>query len=165
MWSEVQEAELSASWVELPESGWGALMGRAAGRENLRRHPSSDADKVVTGYTEHAGVRHDFEGPFTATDRQGVDDDIDSYLRDADVPPRPRGYVWLIRVPVGHASPEGFLDDVESSILRAAGAVTHPKRLRPIFAAVLRGFYAQGPRFRSGHRARAGDHADHFPGA
>lgn len=143
MWSEVQEAEPSASWVELPENGWGALMGWAAGRENLCRHPSSDADKVVTGYAEHAGVRHDFEVPFTAGDRQGVDDDIDSYLRDADVPPRPRGYVWLIRVPDGRASPEDFLADVDTAILRAAGAVTHPKRLRPIFAAVLRDFYAQ----------------------
>jgi hypothetical protein len=144
MWSEIQEAEPSASWVELPENGWGALMGWAAGRENLRRHPSSDADKVVTGYTEQAGVRHHFEVPFTAADRQGVDDDIDSYLRDADVPPRPRGYVWLIRVPDGHASHEAFLADVDAAILRAADAVTHPKRLRPIFATVLRDFYAQG---------------------
>ena len=144
MWSEVKEAEPSASWVELPENGWGALMGWAAGRENLRRHRSLDADRVVTGYIEHAGVRHPFEGPFTAADRQGVDDDIDSYLRDADVPPRPRGYVWLIRVPSGHTSPEAFLVDVDSAILRAAGTLTHPKRLRPIFAAVLSDFYAQG---------------------
>lgn len=143
MWGEVQEAEPSASWVVLSENGWGALMGWAAGRENLRRHPSSDADRVVTGYTEHAVVRHHFEGPFTAADRQGVDDDIDAYLRDADVPPRPRGYVWLIRVPDEHASPEAFLADVDTAILQAAGAVTHPKRLRPIFAAVLRDFYAQ----------------------
>ena len=143
MWSEVQEAEPSASWVELPENGWGALIGWAAGRENLRRQPSSDADRMVTGYTEHAGVRHHFEVPFTAADRQGVDDAIDSYLRDADVPPRPTGYVWLIRVPEGQTSPEAFLADVDTAILRAAGSVTHPKRLRPIFAAVLRDFYAQ----------------------
>jgi hypothetical protein len=144
MWSEVQEAGPSASWVELPENGWGALIGWAAGRENLRRHPSSDADRVVTGYIEHDGVRHHFEGPFTAADRQGVDDDIDSYLRDADVPPRPRGYVWMIRVPDGHVSPDVFLADVDTAILRDAGSVTRPKQLRPIFAAVLRDFYAQG---------------------
>ncbi len=144
MWSEVQEAEPSASWVELPENGWGALMGWAAGRENLRRHPSSDTGRVVTGYTEHAGVRRYFEEPFTAADRQGVDNDIDVYLGDAGLPPRPGGYVWSIRVPDGHASPEAFLADVDTAILRAAGSVTHPKRLRPIFAAVLRDFYAQG---------------------
>lgn len=143
MWSEVQEAEPSASWMELPENGWGALMGWAAGSENLHRQPSSDADTMVTGSTEHTGVRHHFEVPCTAVDRQGVDDAINSYLREADVPPRPRGYVWLIRVPDGHASPDDFLSDVDTAILRAAGAVTHPKRLRPIFAAVLRDFYAQ----------------------
>ena len=90
--------------MELPENGWGALMGWAAGSENLRRQPSSDADRMVTGSTEHAGVRHHFEGPLTDVDRQGVDDAINSYLREADVPPRPRGYVWLIRVPDGHVT-------------------------------------------------------------
>jgi len=144
MWSDVREAEPSASWVELPENGWGALLGWAAGQENVRRHPSSDAGRFVSGYTEHAGVQHHFEGPFTAADRQVVDDDIDSYLRDADVPPRPRGYVWLIRVPDGHGSREAFRADVDTAIIRAAGSATHPKQLRPIFAAVLRDFYAQG---------------------
>jgi hypothetical protein len=143
MWSDVQEAEPSASWVELPENGWGALMGWAAGEENLRRHPSSDAGRTVAGYAEHAGVRTPFQEPFTSADRQEVDDDIDTYLRDADLPPRPRGYVWAIRVPDGHASPETFLADVDAAILRAANAVVDPKQLRPIFAAVLSDIYAE----------------------
>ena len=142
MWSDVQEAEPSASWVELPENGWGALMGWAAGTENLRRHLSSDAGRTVTGYTEHAGERQYFEEPFTAADRQGVDDDINAYLQDAGLPPRPSGFAWLIRVPDGHASPDAFLADVDSAILRATEGTVHPKQLRPIFEAVLRGFYA-----------------------
>jgi Family of unknown function (DUF5956) len=58
MWSDAQDAEPTASWVELPENGWGALIGWVAGRGNLGR-----------------------------------------------------GYIWMIRVPGGHESPEAFLAD------------------------------------------------------
>ena len=142
MWSDAHEAGPSASWVELPENGWGALIGWAAGNGNLGRHPASDAHRTITGTIEKAGVVRHFEEPFTAADRQGIDDDINAYLRDADLPPRPRGYVWMIRVPAGHRSPEAFLADVDSAIHRAAGSVTSPERIRPIFDAVLRSFYA-----------------------
>jgi hypothetical protein len=117
-------------------------MGWAAGAENLRRRPSSDSGRTVTGYTEQAGVRRYFEEPFTAADREMVDDAIDEYLRDADLPPRPRGYSWYIRVPDGHGSPDSFLADVDAAVLRAAEGAVHPRQLRPIFEAVLRDFYA-----------------------
>jgi hypothetical protein len=58
MRSDVNVAEPSASWPELSENGWGALMGWAAGEENLRRHPISDAGRTVTGYIERAGERN-----------------------------------------------------------------------------------------------------------
>ncbi|WP_374102510.1 DUF5956 family protein [Arthrobacter sp. ISL-65] len=48
----------------MSENGWGALMGWAAGEENLGRHPSSDVGRTVTGYTEHAGERTPFAEPF-----------------------------------------------------------------------------------------------------
>ncbi|HEX9229349.1 MAG TPA: DUF5956 family protein [Arthrobacter sp.] len=144
MWNDVREGEASASWVQLPENGWGALIGWAAGRDNLRRCPSSDAGKTVTGHIEDANGRTPFEEPFTAVDREGVDVDIDTYLGAADVPPRPRGFVWMIRVPDGHTSPGAFLADVDDAIFRAADSVTHPKRLLPVFTDVLRDFYARG---------------------
>ena len=144
MWSDVPEAEPSAAWVELPENGWGALIGWAAGAENLRRHRSSDTGRTVTGHTEHAGVRQSFEQPFTAADREGIDDDIDAYLREADLPPRPRGYSWLIRVPDGHTSPDAFMANVDAAILGAADGAVNPRQLRPIFATVLADFYAGG---------------------
>lgn len=145
MWSEVQEGGPSTSWVELPENGWGALMGWAAGRDNLRRSPSSDVGRTVTGYIEDAHGRTPFVEPFTAADRESIDDDIDMYLRDAGVPPRPRGFVWMIRVPHGHMSPEAFLADVDGAILRASDdSVTHPMQLLPVFADVLRDIYARG---------------------
>jgi hypothetical protein len=142
MWSDVPEAEPAAAWVELAENGWGALMGWAAGAENLRRHPSSYAGRTVTGHTEHAGVRRHFVEPFTAADQEGVDDDIDAYLREAGLPPRPRGYRWFIRVPGGHAPPDSFLTEVDAAVLQAAGDTVHPRQLRPIFEAVIRDFYA-----------------------
>ena len=144
MWSDVQEPEPSAAWVELPENGWGALIGWAAGTENLRRHYSSDEGRTVTVHTERAGVQDTFEEPFTAADRRMIDDDISTYLRDAGLPPRPGGYVWKIRVPDGQTSHEAFLSDVDTTILRAAEGAVDPKQLRPIFEAVLRSFYAEG---------------------
>ena len=128
----------------MAENGWGALMGWAAGEENLRRHPTSDAGRTVTGYIEQAGEREAFEEPFTSDDRKEIDDEIDAYLREADLPPRPRGYVWMIRVPDSHTSPETFLEDVDAAVLRAANGIVDPKLLRPIFAAVLRDLYAKG---------------------
>jgi hypothetical protein len=63
----------------MSDNGWGALMGWAAGEENLRRHPSSDAGRTVTDYTDQAGERTPFVESFTSADRQSVDDDIDAY--------------------------------------------------------------------------------------
>lgn len=51
----------------------------------------------------------------TAADRQGIDDDIDVYLLDAGLPPRPRGYVWMIRVPDAHTLPEAWLTSTPES--------------------------------------------------
>lgn len=101
----------------------GALMGWAAGRENLRRHPSSNASKTVTGYTGHTGVQQLLGLPFAAADRQGLEDDIDIYSWT----PASSRYVWMIRVPDGHTSPESFLADIDTAIMRTAGSVTHPK--------------------------------------
>ncbi|MFE4837802.1 DUF5956 family protein [Arthrobacter sp. NPDC056691] len=144
MWNDVQESEPSARWAELSENGWGALMGWAAGDGNLRRRRSSDAGRTVSGHTGSADWRKPFDEPFTAADRQAVDDDIDTFLRDAGLPPRPRGYVWMIRVPDSHATPEAFLADVDAAILRAADGIVDPNQLRPIFAGVLSDFYAGG---------------------
>jgi hypothetical protein len=144
MWTDVPVAEPSRFWVELPENGWSAVMGWAAGPGNLRRHTSSDTGRTVTGYSETPGGRESFEEPLTAAHREGIDDDIDQYLQDADLPPRPRGYSWYIRVPDGHASPESFLTDVDEAVLQASGDAVHPRQLRPIFEAVLSDFYARG---------------------
>lgn len=141
MWNDVPEAEASDSWAELTENGWGALIGWAAGKENLGRRRSSDAGRTVTGFTERRGVKQFFEEPFTAADRQMVDDDIDEYLAEAGIPPRPRGYVWMIRVPEAYASPRDFMAAVDLEILKAAGSLVYPAELRPVFEAVLRTFY------------------------
>ena len=108
MWSDVRDTKALGILGAAARERLGALIGWAAGRDNLRRHLSSDAGRTATGCIEHPGVQQPFEEPFTTADRQGVDDDIDVYLLDADLPPRPRGYVWMIRVPDGHTSPRGL---------------------------------------------------------
>ena len=48
MWESVPEGGLAEGWVELDENGWGALIGWAAGPENLRRGPVEDSSRTVT---------------------------------------------------------------------------------------------------------------------
>jgi hypothetical protein len=118
-------------------------LGSPDGMGSRGREPAPPPD-LVTGHIEQAGEREAFEEPFTSDDRGIIDDDIDAYLRDADLPPRPRGYVWMIRVPDGHPSPGAFLADVDAAIQRAANGTVIPKQLRPVFAQVFRDFYATG---------------------
>jgi hypothetical protein len=49
MWTDVKEAEISASWVDLTENGWGALIGWAAGLDNLRRRGGGGAGLTGPG--------------------------------------------------------------------------------------------------------------------
>lgn len=143
MSGDLSDSSPAASWVELPENGWGALIGWAAGEENCRRFPASDAGRTVTVYTETAGRQQIEEEPFTAEDRHAIDTDIDAYLADAGLPRRPRGCRWMIRVPDGLTGGE-TLAAIDAAILKAAGDMVHPKQLRPVIAEVLQGFYGQG---------------------
>jgi hypothetical protein len=91
------------------------------------------------------GEREPFVESFSSADRDIIDDEIDAFLReDADLPPRPRGYVWMIRIPDGHPSPGAYLADVDAVINRAANGTVDPKQLRPIFAQVFGDIYAPG---------------------
>lgn len=50
------------------------------------------------------GAKRTWTEPISDADVRGVEDDIDSYLADAGLPPRPRGFRWFLRLP---ASVEG----------------------------------------------------------
>ena len=57
MWDSVPEGLPARGWAELDENGWGALIGWAAGPENLRRGPRQDdsARTVAVTRTDRGG--------------------------------------------------------------------------------------------------------------
>lgn len=85
MWESVSEGGPAEGWAELDESGWGALIGWAAGPENLRRGPAVDdsARTVTVTRTDRDGTVAETTEAFTARDRQIVDEEANSYLADA----------------------------------------------------------------------------------
>ncbi|MBT2535634.1 DUF5956 family protein [Arthrobacter sp. ISL-69] len=99
-WASAELGEAPAGWILATENGWGALVVWAAGQGNFVRVRAAAGDRLGT-------VVHRFQTgsaqlePFVLTeaDLESIDDDIDSYLAAAELPPRPRGYDWFIRRP------------------------------------------------------------------
>ena len=81
MWESVPEGGPVEGWAELDENGWGALIGRAAGAENLRRGPAVDdsARTLNVTRTDKDGTVIESTEAFTARDRQIVDEEVNSY--------------------------------------------------------------------------------------
>ncbi|GAB3901850.1 DUF5956 family protein [Kibdelosporangium lantanae] len=80
-----------STFVELPYSGWGALVGWLSGAHRMMRTPV----ELPQPSLEDAGYDD------SAADREEIDNEIDFYLSEADVPARPRGYRWFLKLPQG----------------------------------------------------------------
>lgn len=145
-WDEVRILDDQAGWAEVDENGWGTLLAWVAGPENARRCPTSDDGRTVRVVIERPGVpdQRTVE-PFTAYDRDLVEDGINPYLEQAGVPPRPRGYIWFIRVwPPDHTAEE-FLQRVNESVLTAPPEVVLPVQWREQMESVLAEVYEGRP--------------------
>ena len=108
-WACPEPAAAPAGWILATENGWGALTVWAAGEGNFVRVPIADRDRhgiVVHRQADGSGRREPFV--LTKADLASIDDDIDTYLADADLPPRPRGYDWFIRRPTRIPGGEDF---------------------------------------------------------
>ena len=101
MWDSVPEGLPATGWAELDENGWGALIGWAAGPENLRRGPRQDdsARTVAVTRTDRDGNVVKSVEAFTAEDRHIVEEEANAYLAEAGVEQRPPGFRWFVRLP------------------------------------------------------------------
>jgi Family of unknown function (DUF5956) len=145
MWTDVSVVESNSDrWAELEENGWGALIGWAAGTANLRRRPSSDEGRSVTVTVERGGAAIASVEPFTTDDRIIVDDSIDEYLQEAGVPARPRGWVWLIRVPENYPSGQAFLDRINTELNSSQPAPVRPSGWLAVMQEVVGRLYEGG---------------------
>jgi len=97
-WDEFERAERRAEpGTEFPESGWGALLCWIAGPENVRRFDAVGEAGTTLVTVESVDATDAFARPTTAAERESIDESIDEYLQEADVPPRPRGFHWCAR--------------------------------------------------------------------
>lgn len=101
--------------VELPESGWGALLGWAAGPTRLYRVRDDPTRHTTVTTCHRAGTTTVTTAPRTVNDQHGIDRDIDDYLTAAGAAPRPPGYRWFVRLPADHADGDAFFAAVDAA--------------------------------------------------
>ncbi|MCB5275770.1 hypothetical protein BJG92_03323 [Arthrobacter sp. SO5] len=142
-WGCPERAAAPDGWILATESGWGALVVWVAGPGNFVRVPIADHERhgnVV--YRRADGSERSQSFLLTKADLQSIDDDIETYLAAAELPPRPRGYDWFIRrpscIPVGEDEFWGAVWAAATAALSADDTV-HPLTVKgPARAALAR---------------------------
>ncbi|MGO4383431.1 DUF5956 family protein [Specibacter sp. RAF43] len=144
MWADATVIEKGSDrWAVLDENGWGAMIGWAAGGD-LARRPLADEGRTVMVTVERAGFSASSEEPFSRADRVLVDDSIDEYLAEAGIPARPRGWVWLIRVPDSCPSGKDFFDRINEELNTFKPAPVLPSEWLPVMLETVARLYGNG---------------------
>jgi hypothetical protein len=100
--------EVPDGFLELPDNGYGAVVGWCAGSANLVRLPDSADNYTITVTCVTAGVTTKHDEQRTQEDQDTIDDLADCYLAEAGIPHgRPRGFRWFVRLPDGLTA-DGF---------------------------------------------------------
>lgn len=132
----------SEAWIEATNNGWGALVLWASEPRNLiRRLGQSDQGPVIESVTAN-GVTTTHESPLTLQDLQEADDDIDSYLSEAGIPPRPRGFIWYIRLPSSVNNEREFWAALNQAIADRAPEARRPSQFLPQITDALACLYS-----------------------
>ena len=144
MWESVPEGGPVEGWAELDENGWEALIGRAAGPENLRRGPAVDdsARTLNVTRTDKNGTVIETIEAFTAHDRQIVDEEVNSYLADAGVKQRPGGFRWFVRLPSQVSTWEELRAAITGAVYASEPQAVHPAQIAPIMKQAMQRLYA-----------------------
>lgn len=134
----IEESDVSADeLIELSDNGWGQLVGWVAGVERLRR---------VVDRREHiTTITYPMRGltirrPRSASEQAEIEEDVNSYLAEAGVPPRPPGYVWYVVKPPAVASADEFW----ARINEAQAVSVRPANLISVLPAIIDDLYRTG---------------------
>ena len=143
MWDSVPEGLPARGWAELDENGWGALIGWAAGPENLRRGPRQDdsARTVAVTRTDRDGNVVKSVEAFTAEDRHIVEEEANAYLAEAGVEQRPPGFRWFVRLPAQFLSWDEFSAAATRSVYARAPQPINPSEIAPIMKQAIQQLY------------------------
>jgi hypothetical protein len=127
----------------LPDTGWGALVAWYAGPTRVVRTPEKRVGQVaVERVNRRQRVVHRSVEPLSPRESAGIDDDIDGYLGDAGVPPRPRGFRWVLRLPVRCPTEPEFWAAVYQGLDQDAPEAVHPRDIAPALDRVLSRLYS-----------------------
>ncbi|MCP2323570.1 hypothetical protein HDA40_002077 [Hamadaea flava] len=125
--------------IELPESGWGALIAWLAPPDQVLRFPDNQEHHTKVR-TVAATDESQWRERRSQTEQDALDEDVDSYLHDAVAPPRPRGYRWFLRLP-SDLDDDAFWARINSALNQAVPAPTHPMRIAKVVRHVLDAIY------------------------
>lgn len=84
-------------WCQVGDSGWHMLLCWTAGPRRVRRTPDLLTEQVV--HHRSTGERTARVRSRSAAEQAGVESDVNDYLAEAGVPPRPRGFAWHLLIP------------------------------------------------------------------
>lgn len=142
LWNQVRDGAKGDGWAEATANGWGALIAWVAGPSNTARKPAAARDRhtEVLVMTDGAVVRQ--PSMLSDADLDSIDDDIDTYLAAAGVPPVPRGYTWFIRRPAQCPADAAFWAAINRGVADADPDAAEPLELRLIADSVVRALYA-----------------------
>lgn len=147
-WSDFERVERSTKrsddtgplMLELPESGWGALVAWAAGPAHaFMRLDVGPVPPVKIEVNKKGRQTQRYQRSRTPADQVDIDDAIDAFLADAGVSPRPRGYRWFIRLPDAQPNANSFWTFINTRLAEGAADERHPSKTY----AVLRGILAE----------------------
>jgi len=128
-WEAAVDLDHGASgWAEVGENGFGSAMAFLAGPRRFGRRPADDSLRRVRVIEEREEGELRYELPFTAADRASLDADVDWYLGEWSIPPRPSGYDWFLAVPPGEDG-ERFVIRIENRFIRIAQIQEWPQEL------------------------------------
>ncbi|WP_254678558.1 DUF5956 family protein [Arthrobacter sp. 24S4-2] len=144
-WASPELTEAPAGWILATENGWGALVLWAAGQGNFVRIPLADRSRqgIIVHQFPDGSERRTRYVP-TEADLDSIDDDIDTYLADAELPPRPRGYDWFIRPPDATLGEDAFWSAIWAATTAAlSGEAVRPSTMKDPVKEVLTRMYVR----------------------
>lgn len=143
-WEQVRDGSMpTGGWVEATANGLGALVCWVAGPANTCRRPAAVRDRhtEVLVLTNGATVRQ--PSVLSDADLGSIDEDIDTYLAAAGVPPVPRGYAWFIRRPGACASDQSFWAAINRGMAEVGSEAREPLDHRLALNSVLQDLYCR----------------------
>ncbi|MCX4471412.1 hypothetical protein C5N14_28200 [Micromonospora sp. MW-13] len=129
-------------YIELPESGWGGLVGWCAGPARLIRVPDQVEAHITTVTRSSPAGDEQYSRPRTYDEQAIADADINDYLHACGAPARPTGYRWFLRLPAGY-SEDRLWSDLIGGLPSSA---IHPADIAPRVDDIVRGIYADAGR-------------------